>query len=285
VVTFEDQFKKSGETLATIMLRSDAHHDSVQGNIELEMQQLDEAKERGALIFDVGDMLDVMQTRFDPRREIGQIKSKHAKYNYLDLVVEQTAIDYAPYAENWVLMGRGNHETAMEKNMQTDLTERLVQHTRHLADGPTALASTGYSAYVKFRFSNHNNESAKVLYMWHGAGGGAYVTQNGINSHRMAQEHPTADLVWTGHVHFPGMNWRERWMFNRRSNKLGTEYQTHIVTPGYMMAGDGYRGFQAERLRNKPRVNGCCWVDFVWNRKTRAVDIRPHMDIHPVEVR
>lgn len=51
-----------------ILLSSDRHHDSKWTDRDLELEHLEKAKERNAYVIDVGDMFDVMQGKFDPRR-------------------------------------------------------------------------------------------------------------------------------------------------------------------------------------------------------------------------
>ena len=51
-----------------LLLRSDAHHDSVHNLRDMEKRHLEEAIRDGAYILDAGDLFDAMQGRNDPRR-------------------------------------------------------------------------------------------------------------------------------------------------------------------------------------------------------------------------
>ena len=70
-----------------ILLTSDRHHDSVDCDREFEARHLDEAKRRGALIMDVGDLFDCMQGKFDPRRSYSNLRPEYKADNYLDEIV------------------------------------------------------------------------------------------------------------------------------------------------------------------------------------------------------
>ena len=110
-----------------VLLTSDRHHDNPHCNQELEKKHLDEAKERNAVIIDYGDLFCAMQGKFDRRASKDDIRPEHQHGNYLDKLVATATEFYAPYANNFAVMGPGNHETAMLKHHETNLTERLVE--------------------------------------------------------------------------------------------------------------------------------------------------------------
>ena len=109
-----------------LLLRSDAHHDSLHCNRELEKKHLDEAKLKDALILDGGDLFDAMQGKFDPRRSYEDLRPEYMTDRYYDAILEDTAAHYAPYAANWLLFAKGNHESAVTRNINIDLTSRLA---------------------------------------------------------------------------------------------------------------------------------------------------------------
>ena len=93
-----------------ILLRSDAHTDNKKCDRDLEEKHLREAVERGAIICDLGDCLDLMQGASDRRQCKSQLRSSHAAAAYFDAVIDEVSERYAPYAQNWAFMGQGNHE-------------------------------------------------------------------------------------------------------------------------------------------------------------------------------
>ena len=236
-----------------ILLRADAHHDSPYCARELEHKHLNKAKEREALIFDFGDLFDAMQGKFDPRRDMDDVRSEDAKINYYDLIVDHAAEEYKPYADQWVLFTKGNHETAVLKNTNHDLTTALV---RSIGSGIIG----GYGGWVKLMFSINGTKrySLNIKY-FHGAGGGGPVTRGTIQSNRQSVYLPDADIVVNGHTH-------DSWVLPIARERLNTAGRVkrdlvwHVRVPGYKDDyADGTKGFQVERW-GPPKPLGCCWL-------------------------
>lgn len=268
-----------------VLLTSDRHHDNPYCNLELEKKHLDEAKERNAVIIDYGDLFCAMQGRFDRRSSKDDIREEHQSGNYLDKLVSTATDFYAPYANNFAVMGPGNHETSILKHHETNLTERLVERL-NMATG-SEIKMGGYSGWVKFRFQYgrpRTNESALrkdgsqkcmgSINLWyhHGYGGDAPVTKGTIQTGRQAVYVPDAHLVCTGHTH-------NEWIFpitRIRLHDTGTVYhdeQLHLKTPGYKEEyKDGYGGWHIER-GGPPKPNGAMWVRFFW-QKTKDPETR-----------
>lgn len=93
-----------------LLLRSDAHHDNALCRRDIEKRDLDQARERGAGIIDLGDALDLMQSKGDPRSDRSQLRSENLANAYFDSVVDEAAAFYEPYAMSWLFMSPGNHE-------------------------------------------------------------------------------------------------------------------------------------------------------------------------------
>jgi hypothetical protein len=111
-----------------------------------------------------------------------------------------TASEYLkPYAKLVTVRGAGNHESAIHKNHETNLVERLTERIR--ANGGIARRG-GYSGYVRFHIYNgkRQNNSLKLWY-FHGSGGGGPVTRGVIQTNRQSVYVSDADIIATGHVH------------------------------------------------------------------------------------
>jgi hypothetical protein len=93
-------------------------------------RHLDLALKRNAPVIDVGDFFCAMQGKYDKRSNKNDIRPEHQKGDYLDALVKTAANYLEPYAPILTMRGWGNHETAMLKNHETDLTERLVERLR-----------------------------------------------------------------------------------------------------------------------------------------------------------
>ena len=268
IVTVPTMGATTGDEVFRALLRSDAHHDSPHNLWKMEESHLKQAMEYGAPILDAGDCFDVMQTRRDPRREMGGKQAEHERLNYMDRVVEDAATDYAPYAPNWVMLGEGNHESAILKHLGTDMPERLATMLRERAD--TNVRKGGYFGWVKFKFHICGAHISKLVAYYHGTGGGAPVTQGVIHSQRNSRKYPDADVVWTGHLH---TEWAMTWARFRanRYNRLYEDEQLHICTPGYKRIQNPSRGFEVERCGNEPKPVGAAWLTFRWEATTKTI--------------
>lgn len=181
------------------LVMSDNHHDAVTCNRQLEKRHLDEAKAKGALIFMTGDFFDAMQGRFDPRRSMEALRPEYRVQNYFDVVPEDAAKFLTPYAENIILMGKGNHESSILKNNNVDLTDRLVSALNR-AGGHCVTG--GYGGWLRIMVECHGipQGSLKIRY-FHGSGGEAPVTRGAIQTNRQSVMWPDADVVINGHSH------------------------------------------------------------------------------------
>lgn len=245
-----------------ILLSSDRHHDSKSADRELEIEHLEKAKERNAYVIDVGDIFDAMQGKFDPRRSYGDLRPEYKLDNYLDEIVADAAKFYGPYAERFLVMGRGNHESAILKNNSVDLISNLVHRLN--SDYAGTVQAGGYGGWVKFMFKISGTQSvSKNLKYFHGAGGGGPVTRGVIQSNRQAVYLPDADIVVNGHTHDA---WYVPIQRERISEQgvVSQDIQHHIRTTSYK---DEYKqgagGWHVETWK-PPKPIGAAWLRFSW---------------------
>jgi hypothetical protein len=242
------------------LLSSDRHHDNAHADWALERKHLDQAVEREAGIIDVGDLFCAMQGKWDKRADRSALREEYQYGNYLDRLVEVANDFYAPYAEHFIVIGKGNHETSITKRHETDLTERLTQamttSTGHLVH------AGGYGGWVKFIFKTTKTQTHQInCKFWHGAGGGGPVTRGVITTNRMSVFLPDADIVVTGHTHD---QWtvpiaRERL---RSNGELYLDEQVHVKCGTYKDEyGDGHSGWHIER-GGPPKPIGAMWLRF-----------------------
>lgn len=243
-----------------VLLRTDAHHDNPKCDQKLERKHLNEARERNAVIIDNGDLFCAMQGKWDKRSDKNAIRPEHQTNRYLDALVETAADFYLPYADLFAVLGRGNHETAITRAHETDLTDRLAD--RLISAGSQCIAG-GYGGWVRFMFSMEVNKwrASKVLHHYHGSGGGGPVTKGTIQTNRLACILPDADFVFTGHTH-------DEWVFpiqRARVSAAGVPFQDeqlHLRAPGYKDAwDDGHGGWEVERM-HPPKPKGAMWLRF-----------------------
>lgn len=236
------------------LLIADVHLDNPHCERNLLRRHLDEAKNTGAGVLCIGDMLDVMGGRSDPRRSKSGVKANLNDDAYLDRVIDDAATFLGPYRDNLVMLADGNHETAIRRNLETDMLARLARElgTQHM----------GYSGWVRFLFEAEagGGRSQRRLYYHHGAGGGGEVTRGVIGTNRRAVYLPDADVVATGHIH-------EAWqveIVRHRLTMAGRERrdcQLHIQLPTYKDEFELSGGYHIEKGR-PPKPLGGWWLVF-----------------------
>lgn len=248
---------------AWVLLASDRHHDNPHADHDLERKHLDEAVQRRAGVIDCGDLFCAMGGKGDPRRmKNGVTRPEHAQANdYWDSLVRHAADFYAPYARHFIVIGRGNHETAILKNQETDLTERLCERMSSMAG--CTVHSGGYGGWVKFEITYSQTQVyALFLKYFHGSGGGGLMSMDTLRVRRIASWTPDADVIVGGHTH-------DQWWLTidrerlRRSNgdyKIELESQHHVRCGTYKDEyGDGYGGWHIER-GGPPKSLGAIWM-------------------------
>lgn len=243
------------------LLRSDVHHDNVHCDWVLEKKHLDQARERGAGIIETGDTFCCMQGKWDPRSDQEQFRAEHRVPNYLDALQATAADFYAPYADLWVMMGYGNHETKVIDRHGTDLIQGLLAKMNDRMG--TSITAGGYSGYVKFQFKRAAYRTSKTLWYHHGSGGSSPVTK-GVN---VTQKHAAfisdADVIVSGHTHTEFIVPTMRVSLSQ-SNKIEKRRQWHVKVPGYKDSwNDGATGWENEK-GFVPTTTGAAWLHFVY---------------------
>ena len=243
------------------LLSGDRHHDNPHADHALELKHLEEAKARKAGIIDVGDLHCAMEGKFDPRRNKAGIREEHAMAaDYLDSLVRHASDFYAPYSENFVVIGRGNHESAILKNCETDITERTCERMSQTSGHK--VHAGGYGGWVRFGAEINGERYTLSLKYFHGAGGAALMSFDTLKVRRNAAITPDADVIVQGHVHkqwFMPLS-RERMVCDRHGCRIISDIQYHVRTGTYKDEfGDGHSGWHIEQGRG-PEVQGAVWM-------------------------
>ena len=249
-----------------VLLSFDRHHDNPKSDNLMEKRHLELARKRNAVIVDGGDLFCAMQGKYDPRSDKKDVKPEHQTGDYLDKLVSTAADFYGPYADLFAIMAPGNHETAISKRHETNLTERLVTmlNDRH----GSKIRVGGYSGWIKFQIMAWSECLSINLWYHHGYGGDAPVTKGVIQTNRQAVYLPDAHIVATGHTH-------NEWQFpipRVRLTDKGNIYhdeQLHLKVPSYKEEYvDGYQGWHIER-GGPPKPIGAVWLRFSANKTTK----------------
>lgn len=251
------------------LLTSDRHHDSRHTDLALAKEHLEAVKEKDGHVLDFGDFFDAMQGRYDPRRSYPDMQSRFLDamqtdgVGYLDAIVGDAINFYGPYADRFLMISKGNHESAIATHNDVDLTNRLVYGLNSAAG--TQIHTGLYGGWVRFLFEIQGSQRESVnLKYFHGAGGAAPVTKGTIQTNRQAVFLPDADIVVNGHIH-------EAWILplkrERLSNggKVYQDYQYHVRTGTYKDDyGDGGDGWAVEKGIS-PKPKGAVWLRFYYD--------------------
>lgn len=192
-------------------LMSDLHIGAPHVDYQRIQRDLKLAEENGDRVLFNGDMLDLILCK-DMRRFAPDVL--HPRLQGRPDIVN-AAIDWAaellgPYAHLIDMIGVGNHETAVEKYHNTDVTRMLIdrlqsglpeKHKNHL------IHYGGYTGFVDYRFRYNRANATRpeksqrlVIYYHHGGGGDAPVTRGIIDLYRKSSW-VEADVIWEGHKH------------------------------------------------------------------------------------
>jgi len=267
----------SEETLEqAVYLISDAHFDSIASDRTVLKRHLDKALSEDALIILGGDWFDAMQGKFDPRRNLDELRPEYRCEKYFDVVVEDSAKFLEPYAKNIIAVTQGNHELAVRRNSNTDLVDRLVFHLR-LA-GSKAVTG-GWKGWFRFLLRSHNRSgNIKLFYSHAGAGSVAPVTRGVIATNRQAVYEPDADVIWNGHSHtayiVPIV--RERLSVK---GKIYNDVGWFLRTPGYKRDWQMQDGFVAQKGLG-PNPIGCAKIHLKFGSVSYP-SVSAHLEVEP----
>ena len=239
----------SGDKIG-ILLTADHHFDNPYSVHKLLKRDHEEAVENDAMIVAFGDIFCAMQGKFDRRHSKGSIRDENMVDNYLGSLIKSGSKFYRKYAENYIMMSPGNHETAVLKRSEYDLIEGLVTDI-NLRKG-TNIQTGPYKGWLLLRFyraeSNKKKSPETVIKVayHHGHGGGGPVTKGVIQTNRRAIYMPDADVVVTGHIH-------EKWILSLPRERIDTGYNTyydeqyHVQVPTYKEEYGKSQGWHVER--------------------------------------
>ena len=255
----------------SFLLRSDAHHDNAHADWRLERLHLEEAVDRKAGILDAGDLFCAMQGKFDRRSDLSACRPEHQQGRYLDSLVDTAVEFYEDYSKNWIMVSPGNHETAILKRHETDLTERFYERMRTVPGSQIHLGK--YAGFVRFRVIWGGKSRSLTMYYFHGSGGGGPMSHGVLATRRMQSYLPDADIVWSGHTHD---SWQVR-LGRIRLSRYGTPHLDsvhHIRTAGYKDEFSPREGWHIER-GGPPKPIGAVWLTLKVARDGDQRSIRP----------
>lgn len=254
------------------LLSADGHIDHPKTDIALKKHHLEQAKERGAFVVEIGDLFDAMQGKQDRRSDKHDLRKEIAEMEgpYLNSLVNYASQFFDPYKDNLALLGEGNHETAVKNRLEFDLLSGLVYDLKNKG---SSVVRGGYRGWILFKFETEQKGSrtSRRFYYNHGSGGGGPVTKGVIQTNRRAAYVSGADAILYGHTH-------EEWRLNTPQVRLldsGREIVRdliHVQIPTYKEEFlDCAGGFHHETSK-PPKPKGSVWVRFYWSPRTKDVE-------------
>ena len=241
----------------SILRLSDIHFDIPKCDRGLLVRHLDYAVRHSCPILINGDFFCLMQGKYDPRRSKKDILPQHNKVNYLDAVIEEAVEWWLPYHHLMTVVGYGNHETAIIKNVETDPLQRFVDMINYRAGTDHKIYTGGYGGWINLYIQKSTSCFSKWLYYYHGSGGGGEVTKGVIQNQRQMAQIEGADIIWMGHVH-------ELYAMQHTIKSVHTTTMKpilkdvwHVRTATYKEEfGDGYMGYHVEKGRPPKPLGG-----------------------------
>ena len=270
----EERILKPNEVTTVGLLLSDVHFDSTKCDRDMLKDHLDKALALKASVYVFGDWFDLMQGMYDPRRSYSSLRPEYKSITYLDDVINDAVEFLEPYREVLAMVGRGNHETNIEKRLSTSPIDRLVG-----ALGGGIMAGP-YSGWVQLVYSrnanNHGGRHQRMLHFHHGYGGNAPRSKGVLNVDLDQKEWPDADVIVSGHTH---QKWHVPMSVERITDRLNTYEDTvHHLKLGSYKKLDRFAGWEVEKGFQQPRLGGW-WMDAELRRtKHDRVDVaRPYL--------
>lgn len=243
---------KTGNSTRSVLLLSDLHWDNAKCNRDLLKRHLDQALESSSPVIIAGDLFCAMQGKYDLRSSPSALRDEH-RDNYLDSIVSTAVEWFAPYASVLALIGMGNHETAILKRHEVNLSERLVFGLRMMHGSKVDLGQ--YWGFVGLSCKNRGTHTSKVLHYHHGFGGGGEAT-HGVTQWATYRSQYEADVYLAGHVHHMNQtaNMQTRLTIN---GTVQTRHQLFLRSSTYK---DDRDGWHAEKGR-AARPMGGWWLE------------------------
>lgn len=243
-----------------LALLSDLHWDNPKCDRELLKKHLDYCLENNIKVMLNGDTFCLMQGKFDPRRSKKDIRPEHNKANYLDAVIEDAVDWFTPYADILTVVGYGNHETGIIRNVETDPLQRFVDLLNYKCK--SNVVTGGYGGWLMLNcFPNANSKqlvSVKVKY-YHGSGGGGVVNKGALNLTRALELAEGFDVFTMGHIHENAARNDVRENLNTNGGKCEIDLKPiHMAITGTYKEeyGEGFMGWHVERGAPPKPVGG-----------------------------
>lgn len=236
-----------------LALLSDIHWDNPKCDRNKLKAHLDHCLKNDIPVFINGDFFCLMQGKYDPRRSKKDILPEHNKANYIDAVIEDAVEWWSPYAHLLTVIGYGNHETGIIKNLETDPLQRFVDLLNYTCK--SNVHTGGYGGWLILKsaiYSKKSSTFSTTLKYFHGSGGGGIVTKGAINLTRALETYEGMDVFIMGHIHENSSrnDVRDSLEYNPGKHRYEIKQKNvhHAIVGTYKEEyGDGAFGWHVER--------------------------------------
>lgn len=236
-----------------VLFISDVHYDSMKCDRPRLVRHLNEAKAIGADVFVFGDWFDLMQGKYDPRGTYSDLRPEYKSITYLDDVIDDS-YEFLKKHPHVRFLGRGNHETNIEKRLHTSPLDRLASLLRH---DKHDINVGGYAGYLKFRLTKPNGHARRtsLVHYHHGYGGNAKRSKGVLEVDLDSAQFPDASVIVRGHTH---QKWYVPTSVDRVNDQLQSYQESvhHLRLGSYKLLGDRFAGWATEKGFNTPRLGG-----------------------------
>ena len=239
---------------------SDVHIDSIHCDRDKLKQHLDLALERNAPVFIFGDLLDLMQGKYDPRSNKADLNPKYNAGKYIDEVIADVVEFLTPYKDVIAFYSSGNHETSVEKRIEYGIVDKICYKLD--------ISKGNYSGYIYCRIfprvEDKGSNRPLIIAYHHGYGGGGAVTRDVIQTNRKAVYLPDANIVISGHTH-------DRWIVPITRQRISrykefVDQQWHIKTGTYLNQPQEFNGYAVEKGMS-PKVGAGIWMHYTFTKE------------------
>jgi hypothetical protein len=248
-------YSSSSET-TTFFLASDIHLDNPKCDRALFAKHMNQMRDRNGYAIFMGDILCLMQGKKDRRGSKGSIRPEHLGSNYFDLVFQESAEWLKPWGDRILMMGDGNHETAVISNQEVD---PLGNVARIMRGNGSPVEHMGYQGFVRFVF--HKKDGGRVrrctLFWHHGAWGGI-VTKGVMGGLRYSAMAPSANIICSGHNHEKTIVTHPCYRVSE-NGEVSIEQRLHVQCGTYKQEFEDGGGWAVERIV-MPKSLGGIWL-------------------------
>lgn len=213
---------------------SDVHFDSQYCHRKFLRQRLDACAQDARPFILLGDFVDAMCGRKDPRGDKEMIRQEYLKGNYWQAVAKDAANELRPYRDLLACYLLGNHETAPMKHNEINMQQMILEY---LFDNDTErvnLVTGDYESFMQVRMTTEKGVPSQHtqnynIWLYHGSGGNSPVTKGAIQRQRKKVHRHGFDLYLQGHIHQEGGDTDQIEMLGRSGRVIQKTIHSHHI--------------------------------------------------------